>query len=345
MNREIKSLIIDKLRQLDVYYPSDDGIEHTVRCPFCGDSKTPTHAHMGIMINPDNDDLMIYHCFRCGVGGRFTDDTLTELGIHLDESEVRELRNYNKKAVKIAKNTIIHTENYSVPISEPSQFTLPKLAYVNERLGLCLDTHQAAQNKIVLSLYEFMVHNNLKKIEGMKRWMYDYLEKGYVGFLSTNNNLITFRNIDPESSGKRYIKVFINPLNPDTATFYSIPTHLDLSYTSDLHLHIAEGTFDIMSVKYNLPHEEDGFHIFYASCGYSYMSILKHLVRNGIASNIHLHIYADRDKTDSDHRAMLRRNDISAFLEHVTIHRNQFHYEKDYGVPRNRIKDGQKKIW
>lgn len=345
MNREIKALIIDKLRQLDVYYPSDDGVEHTVRCPFCGDSKTLTHAHMGIMIDPSNDDLMIYHCFRCGVGGRFTDDTLTELGIHLDESEVRELRNFNKKAAKLSKRTIVHTERYSVPISDPSIYTTPKLNYVNNRLGLALDYEGAARHKIVLSLYEFMVHNELKRIEGLKRWMYDVLEKDYVGFLSTNNNLITFRNINPESKGKRYVKVFINPLNPDEATFYSIPTQLNLLYTEDLHLHIAEGTFDILSIKHNLSHDESGHHIFYASCGYSYMAIIKHLVRNGIASDINLHIYADKDKSDSEHRAMLRRNNISAFLSHVYLHRNQMPNEKDYGVSQEKIKDGYRKLW
>lgn len=348
MNREIKEILIDKLRELPVYHVNSEGTEHTVRCPYCGDSKTPSHAHLGIFIDPNDDSAMIWHCFRCGVGSILTDELLEDLGIFMDEGDTRNLRAYNKKIKKLStRRTIVKSERYIVPTPTHTPQNEMKLRYVNNRLGTDFDYEDAQRNKFVLSLMEFMMINEIKEIPNVKRWVCQALEQNYVGFLSSNNNCITFRNVNPNSNGKRYIKVIINPMNQDEATFYSIPTQLDLMYQGDLHVHIAEGTFDILSVKYNLRPEDrmSGSHIFYASCGYSYTSILKHLVRNGIATNINLHIYADADKSDQDHLKILNRSNMKAFIVHAFLHRNGCPGYKDYGVRIENIVHQTRQLW
>lgn len=348
MNREIKEIIIAKLQELSVYHCNSDGTEHTVRCPYCGDSKTPSHAHLGIFIDPNDDNGMVWHCFRCGVGGILTDEVLEDLGVFMDETSTRNLRAYNKKVQKLSnKRTILRTERFVVPLSNATPLTNTKLQYVNQRLGTEFDYVDAQQNKFILSFLEFMTVNEIPAIPSVKDWVYRVLEQEYVGFLSSNNNCITFRNINPNSHGKRYMKIILNPLNPDDATFYSVPTRLDLLYENDLHVHIAEGTFDILSIKYNLRPNVTlpGEHIFYASCGYSYTSILKHLIRNGIATNLNVHIYADADKSDDDHLGILRRSAVRPFITHAFLHRNGYPGMKDYGVRYENIHHLTRQLW
>lgn len=353
MNPEIKRTIISKLKDLPVYHESDDGCEHTVRCPYCGDSKTFSHAHLGIRIDPNDTNGMPWNCFRCGASGVVTDQFLEDLGIVIDEQEVRDLRNFNKKLDKISqKKGIVKTENYTVPTPTESQSNVYKLMYLNQRLGTDFHLEDLPSMKIIPSINEFMVHNDLKRVGyGADKiaddWMIRQFERDYIGFLSANNNLLTLRNVNPNSKGLRYFKVFANPLNTENASFYSIPTRLDLLYTDPLNVHIAEGTFDILSVKFNVIPSQfyPGNHIYYAACGYSYVNILKYLIRAGICTHITVHIYADNDKKDVEHIAFLKKNQIHVFIDHAYIHRNRYQHEKDFGVDRDHIYHVARKIW
>lgn len=344
MDRQIKELIVHKLQEtLPVCHINDDRTEYTVRCPYCGDSKKDlTHAHMGIHIDLNQDDAMIYNCFKCGASGILTDDTLSDLGIYLAESEVQEFKRYAKKVAKISNRTIIKTENYRVPVCTPDRDTERKRMYLCNRVELNFDYETMAKCKIIPSLQQFLIANELKGIPGVDQKLLYQLDRYYIGFLSSNNNLLTLRNLGDK--GRRYWKVFINPLNADANTFYSIPAQLDLMYEGDLHVHIAEGTFDIVSIKFNVQPNYPN-QIFYASCGYSYLSILKSLVRSGINTHLNLHIYADADKSDETHWETLHQNQIYAFAEHVYLHRNATPGEKDYGVPARLIHDTARKLW
>lgn len=347
MTTEVKDLIIKKLQGLNVYKISDDGVEHTVRCPYCGDSKDPTHAHLGVKIDPDDKDGMIFHCFRCGASGIVTDQFLDDLGIYITDEELRELRNFNKKLEKLSKKrTIVHTEKFVVPLSSYSPTNEAKRLYLSSRLELNVSYENMQQNKIIPSILEFMVRNDIEKFDGLPEWQLKQLESEYIGFLSTNNNLITMRSINPNvSKNRRYYKLFANPHNQDNATFYSIPTQIDLLYTGPLNVYIAEGTFDILSVKYNLRPRDEGYQIFYAACGYSYVSILRHLIKAGLCTHLNVHIYADNDKRDKEHQRFLKNGNINEFIEHAYIHRNYFKGEKDFGVPMRCIEDRVRKLW
>ena len=347
IDRSIKQAIIDRLRSLPVYFQAPDQIEHIVRCPFCGDSrKDPTHAHLYIKIDVNDDSLMPYYCFRCGEKGMVSEDLLDDLGLRVTEEELTSLKNYNKLAEKVAirKGEILRTENFTCAVPTTTRENLMKLQYLNDRLGTRFSLDELPKLKIVPSLLEFMVHNDIETVPNVEPWILDTLNREYVGFLSANNNLITFRHVDYiRRKAWRYYKLYLNPLNPDGSTFYSVPSRVPMFYDGGLHVHIAEGTFDILSIRYNLQPQHDN-QVFYASCGYSYLNVLRHLARHGLVGNSTLHIYADADKSDDDHRKILK-SPVVALHDHVVVHRNGAADEKDYGVPLDRIVDTERVLW
>ena len=52
---EIKREVINLLQTLPVCKPSTNMKNWTVRCPYCGDSKTANHGHFSILIDLDSD--------------------------------------------------------------------------------------------------------------------------------------------------------------------------------------------------------------------------------------------------------------------------------------------------
>lgn len=350
MYEGLKESIIEALEELPAYSVNRTGIQHTVRCPYCGDSSNPNHAHFSIKIDANDDSPMVYRCLKDGVNhGILTEDVLADLGIHLNDRDHESFKAYMKKSTKYINNrrTIVQTEVYKAPLGKPTNLNRIKLAYLNQRLGLHWTFEDALNYKIVFSLSDFMQYNEIENIEAIidNRYLW-VIDNFYVGFLSANNNCIQFRyvpTIDQNRQYGRYQKVIINPRNVSQATFYSIPSRIDLLYQGELHVHVAEGTFDIISVKENLkPNYEN--QIFYASCGYGYMTIMRYLISNGICNNIHLHVYADKDKDDREQFRYIRSDPLNEWFDHITIHRNQFGDEKDYGVPLDHIIDGKRKI-
>lgn len=338
----IKESIIQHLQDdLDLCYEDDN--EFTVRCPYCGDSDNPEHAHLGIMIDVEDSIPMIWNCFRCGEGGMVTDKLLLDLGIDLSAEEAKELRSYDRKMKKLAntRQNSAMSARYR-PCPTVTKYGQTKIRYIEDRLGVHVDP---VREKLVPSLIDFLNFNEIKMIAGLKPWKLRRLDRNYLGFLSTNNNCITFRRINDDEKLRRYDKILINPYMPDIGSFYSIPTQMNYFYQDDVHIHIAEGTFDIISIKKNLEPMWGPNQLFYASCGFSYTNILRHLFRNGIVTDWNLHIYADRDKTDSVHRQALRRSPFSEMIKHAWIHRNHMEGEKDFGVIREQIDEKCRQLW
>lgn len=343
--KDAKEIIIEKLSDLDVCIVNSDETEYTVRCPYCGDSDDPTHGHLGIHIDTDDvEKPMMYNCLKCGEHGFLDEDLLNDLGIYLTTEEADILKAYDKKLTKLsgARRSILATAHYKIPsdVSDPRSFA--KLDYVESRIG-----HRPSilGHKMIVSFKDFLIFNEITSVPNIQTWQYQIIEDNYVGFLSANNNCITFRRINDNDKLKKHYKCILNPFLPDNATFYSVPTKLNLLYTGPLHVHIAEGIYDILSVKFNLPRDEQEKHIFYAACGYSYIKIIRYLARSGIITGLDVQIYADKDKSDRDHMKIVRDSGLKPFLEHYTIHRNGIRGEKDYGVTPDRIKDTLKKFW
>jgi hypothetical protein len=167
------------------------------------------------------------------------------------------------------------------------------------------------------------------------------LDDNYVGFLSSNNNKIIFRDITPDNIGffGRYYKIVLDLLNRTPNTFYSISNTFNLLYTEPIDIRVAEGTFDILSIYKNLFNPPPQNSLFFAAGGFNYSTIIKYIIFMGVTTDINFHIYSDNDKTDTDHINSLRNPLYHIWIDKLIIHRNAYMGEKDFGVPLSRIID------
>ena len=342
---ELKNRVIYLLSTLDVYLPNAAKTQHVVRCPYCGDSNNPTHGHFSIKINTEDESAMVYRCLKCDASGALTVDVLEDLGLAVGEDVSSELKRFNRNLATKSKGYSTAVNRYIIPeFPKDSYVNRAKLEYINYRLGINLDYEEAAKQKIIIDFYEFLRMNDIRNIPGLNQQHIDILQNYYVGFLSKNNNFITFRNIT--SKGKRYLKFKFNPnsMNPDN--FYVVPKATDILYTHDIDINIAEGTFDILSVKYNVNHDYDNEQYYFAVCGYGYPSIIRYLVYAGFTTGLNIHIYSDKDKPDREYvKTIVENARIRPWIKLLDVHRNFFPGEKDFGVPSDRIQEKTRKLY
>lgn len=336
---ECKEMVIERLRTLRVCQPNSVQTQWIVRCPYCGDSRDPSHGHFSILINRNSDDIMLYRCFKCNESGILTPETLESLGIYLNEEDRQALRSLNRPN---GKSTYFKSKPklYEVPPVIMSDSVEEKIEYLSSRIGIEFTEEKIHQCKIVTSIVDFINMNHIP-VRGMDRRLLQTLEDHYVGFLAANNNKVIFRNIHNDRKNLlRYYKWTIDPYNTSPNNFYSpINTPINLLYTDPVHIHIAEGTFDIISIMYNLPHDPTQTHLFYGSCGYNFGTIIKYLTYMGVNTDVNVHIYSDADKTDADDIKVLNSGRNKVWIDHAVIHRNMFIGEKDFGVPKDHIID------
>lgn len=344
MNK-LKQKIIGILRQLPVCIPAKSETQWVVRCPYCGDSKDPTHAHLSIHIDvTQDDDSMRWRCFKCNASfGAVTEELLIDLGCDITDELIAELKAFNKSSFK---KSDYHTTNNNIFIPEnididKSILMNTKAEYIGNRLGISpSDVIKNARDwKIILDLPRFIRANNIKNIESYSDKRILFMNYNYVGFLSSNKNCIILRCIRDDKECRRYDKIIIDPKNLNKNTFYNIPFDYDRLSLDSVDIHIAEGIFDILGVYWNVNNQNTDNNMYFACCGYGYNTILKYLIFNGITTNVSIHIYADNDKSDNDIIEHLsRKNPLpKIWFDYFYIHRNIYTHsdgthEKDYGV-------------
>ena len=345
----LKSSIIERLKTLPVCKPTSNMRNWTVRCPYCGDSKISNHGHFSILLDLNSDAPILYRCFKCNESGILTPQTLEDLDIGSTLELDKQLKLFNRTSGNgiYFKDKI---KSFAVPVPFDCAENAQKLDYINHRLGTHLTYEDCAKYKIILSLVEFMRYNQIKISNANNGSSIDLpvrsvqeLNRNYLGFLSSNNNKITFRDTTPDGTGffGRYYKVTIDIFNQTPNTFYSLKNQFDPLYNESIEINIAEGTFDILSVYEKMGKPQSQNSLFFASCGYGFSTILKYLIYMGVTTDIVLNIYSDNDKSDRDHRKSLHKKNMDLWLDHVIIHRNGYSGEKDFGVPPDRIKEYQ----
>lgn len=342
---ELKERLIGLLSTLDVYLPNSSKTQHVVRCPYCGDSLNPSHGHFSIRIDKEDDSEIVYRCLKCNASGLFSTDIMEDLGLPIDPDTMSNLRRFNRTIITKSKIYSEKVNKYVVPIDTVDNYVnRSKLEYLNHRLGVNFTYDEVRNQKIIIDFYEFLRVNDIRYIPGLNQNHVDLLQQKYVGFLSKNNNFITFRNIT--SQGKRYLKFKINPNNLNPDNFYNVPKATDLMYNHDIDINIAEGTFDILSVKYNVNQDFDNDQYYFAVCGYGYPSILRYLIYAGLNTGLNVHIYSDKDKPDREYISQIINNPrVRPWINSLTVHRNFYHGEKDFGVPKERIDEKVRKLY
>lgn len=343
---DMKSKLVTAIEELPIWSVNGAHTQWTIRCPFCGDSiKSLDHGHFSILIDPDENVPILYHCFKCGEGGLFTENVATMADIDLGDELGTAMRGYMRRLKKVNRFVDRHgNKPYVIPYFSESPEHQKKLDYISERMGFPITYTLAKELNIVLDIFEFMQCNKIESIPFMSFKHLAFLNHNYIGFLSSNKNQIINRCIVSNRGYERYYKLVIDPMNMSSNKYFNLPAKIDLMYSHPMHLHIAEGILDIISIKLNLDHDESEHSLYYAGCGFNYGSVLRYLIYNGINTDLHLHIYSDNDKTDKDHERYYMQQNIAPWLDHITIHRNQYPSEKDYGVPRARIIDGTRII-
>lgn len=319
--------------------------EIVCRCRYCPDSNDPRHGHMYISIPQNDEDISVFYCQKCHTAGYVTNRTLIEWGIY-DPEISSELININKRASKHGKTRqydrqVFQLQNYIYNYDLAAR----KLEYINNRIGVNFTFEEAIKNKVIFNIGEVIEYNHIEQLTRHFN-IVKQLNDQFVGFLSLDNNFVNLRRICDEgivyhSIDKRYINYNIHGKKDNTEKFYIAPIEVNLSNPYRVKLNIAEGWFDITSVKYNLRNNEPG--IYGAISGSAYKGMIMRILSMGIYY-VEVHIYPDNDKSGG-YDVM---NDIAHFLRPYNIplyiHRNTFPGKKDFGVKIDEIIESVERV-
>lgn len=305
------------------------------RCVLCGDSaKDPNKKRLGIRCDCSNPkEPILFNCFNCGESGILTADMIKDIGIN-DDSILQGLKGINKGILDQMGNEKInrYKNKEAIPVEIPTitkkESSLRKVKYVFDRIGTKIPIEDFKRLKIIWSIEDFLKINKIKPTNDFV-WL---LERDYVGFLSVNNEYIIFRDITGKNK-MRYVKYNIFNIVDRTNGFYHVSNQIDLLTRDEIHIILAEGTFDILSLIYNVYHGDFENKIYVAICnGFYKNSIMHYLAKGLVGNNIYIDIYKDNDSIVNYHKF---QKEIYPFTKHYHVYYNELN--KDFGVPSNLI--------
>lgn len=317
--------------------------EITTRCIFCGDSRDKGSAHL--YIGPfDNieDHPIFYHCMRCNEAGIVDSPLLQKLSLSNTELSTLVVK-YNKSIRANPSNRFNKkTKSYFLKndyISDDSSSRL-KLQYINDRLGVNISFADILNLKIVLNLGDVLQCNNITEFTRYHS-VVDELDKYFVGFISINNNFITLRNLEiakvSDGINRRYTDYNVFGDRDSNGRFYTIPTNINIWSNTPVHLFVAEGVFDILSLYLNTDNIKEN--AIYCAClgKASYINAIRYFISTLGVINCVIHLCIDNDMNEYSLYNLLEI--INGLNVNTFVHRNIFDGEKDFGVPKDRINE------
>lgn len=333
------------------FYPTaksaSGGREVQVRCPFCGDSRDPRHGHFYISVPRSQDELSFYHCKKCPNHGILTDDVLRRLGC-TDSSALIEIIKHNTEVMNMPRyKSLKQIDVYPLKYGYIRQddINASKIDYINRRIGANFGYDDLAKMKIILNLYDVLNQNQLELTR--HQMITNDLDRYFIGFISYDNSYCGMRKTtDKElyrAVNKRYINYSLIEKQSDSKNFYVIPSNFNILDPTPVKIHMAEGQFDILSIFYNLCGCNTYQNIYIACGGKSYSQALEFILTETGVINYETHYYPDSDVSDDDFFYDVTRK-IQLLPTDICIHRNGYVGEKDFGVPKDRIKDYLKVI-
>jgi len=321
------------------------GREVVCRCFSCPDSKDPTKGHLYISIPQNESEPSFFDCKKCGYHGMVTYQKLLEWSL-FDSDMALELANHNKKAMTNPAYYHKYNQNiYNISNSFITQDELSekKLIYINNRLGLNFNYQDLLDNKIVLNLKDLLKANNITALTRHQN-IVEQLDTSFIGFISFDNAFINLRNLAPEGKvyktiDKRYINYSLFDKLDNTCKFYVIPCQVDIANPIPIKLHIAEGPFDILSIKYNL-RKDNNQSVYVAATGKGYKGVLRYFMATLKLMNLEIHLYADSDVERWE--VVDLANFLSVFKYPFYLHRNTI--GKDMGVKPELIRESIERL-
>ena len=339
---QIREAIKQHCMEEDIYYREVDSQRILTRCPCCGDSSNPNHAHFYIIIDPNTNINAGYICFKCGAHGPLTPEILSMMGIQ-NPNLAKQVSTMNKTSDRMATRgymegqTLMHFD-FQVPLIRKRD---PKIAYLEHRLGRTFTTTQLQKAKVVPSILQFLRENEIQRMSFQPSLM-QMIDRDFIGFLSFGNSHLLLRDITGRHEPS-WIKYPILEESRANRVFYTITNSLDPLSTEKLAINMTEGIMDILSVAFNLGYEkEDTLNV--CLCGKQFKAFLTLLLDLGFCgSNITINIFADNDKEFN--KKAKEYTDLLYFKKTIGRFKQLFgnvyiYYNrkgKDCGVPKEEI--------
>lgn len=345
-NQQIKEDFIQALfDRAGIYTRRINDSEFRTRCPFCGDSaKSQNTGHFYINVNTEDNYPIQCYCFLCQCGGILQPSTLQLLDI--DDTMLKSgITTLNKTSSKLDKKGLVNeVKMINFDYQLPEIKIGPKTKYIEDRLGIRgLSEEEFKKMKVVTSLREFCILNNIKKLTCSNQVAYK-LEEKYVGFLTYGNSHILFRDIT-NTEEISWVKYPITSESSANRIFYSMESEIDLFTNEEITINLAEGVLDILSANYNLGYSGSNILNLCVSGKY-YDSLILFLVSLGfVGTNITINIFADND-LDFNNKNKNNTTTIEYYQKILKNYKYLFGkinvwynlISKDIGVPRDKIK-------
>lgn len=333
-------LVYDALCELP-HSESSDGVNISIRCPFCGDSvSNESGKHFTIKIDVTNGEPLVYHCWlaKCGVKGILKTSDLQLLGItNLDV--ISELSGYNRGINKNMDRMFIpRVPKKYEPVNLANDYNKQKLAYINMRLGLKLTYPELRNYKIQLSLYDLLDINNIHKL-AFGKYKCDLLDTCCIGFISIYSDYMICRDITPELlTGGRYTNYRISgKINPEDMKLYSIPREIDLLNPKAAVINVAEGPFSILGAYLNTElGEERPNSVWIANCGSDYINSIMHICKQYGLLKVRINIWSDSEIKIGKYEKLLRAIENRLDIRKFTVLYNRA--AEDFGYSKKDIK-------
>lgn len=333
-------------RNLRVCYKTTIGDETRIRCPFCGDSKKDPNATRLYIANKAPFKFI---CFNCGASGVVNDKFLNllngnessyEISTYLKQKRQEASRNGNFISTK-RTNLPYFRKKLDFSITRLSDMS--KLDYINNRLGTNITIKDVDKYKIVLNIQDFFNKNGVDinkrfTTERDKKQFVQIREK-YIGFLSSDRNIIVFRNTDPNCGDKeRFANIRVYLFDEDefeTKKTYNIGNKIDI-YKPKHNIIITEGIMDIIGVyeHFYKNQVDESEYIFIANCGKSFQTSLEHITQLTLLDN-DITIYSDSDVGLNLYKKLKKYSPELAFNKLEILYNT---IGKDYGVRKENIK-------
>lgn len=334
---ETKQRFIQFLYERPEYARRVNQTEYQTRCPFCGDS---THSlntgHLYISIDIDSSFNMPYICFKCQSTGIVNPEMLDLMGNEDQDlrNEIHQLnvRGKTKKSYD-KENKFIYFERVL-----PEEVRYPnKINYIQNRLNIEIPSQDLTKMKVITSLYDFLLANKIQS-SPFKKEVRTMLERDYVGFLSSGNSHILFRDIT-EKHELSWIKYPIEPDAKKNRVFYSFSDPIDVFTEEEISINLSEGVMDALGVAYHFQTGKSNV-MNIAVCGQNFNSNIRHLIELGIfGSNVTLNLYLDNDETFNKKakkkKPLTYLEGYKPLFKSVNTFINLI--AKDYGIPKENI--------
>ena len=286
-------------------------------CPFHNEHLEQNKKHYHLFISRE---LPAFHCFHSDCNKSGSIRKLCEKLEGKDSSE----KYIDKEKIK---ETQKHDIKLSIP-AEKKKVTLPDLRedyfklkslYTKGRLKYSVSNLKSVKGLIFDS--DKFINENQIKLDNRLARVKDYLQTNFVGFLTENESVVIFRNID-EMSDFKFFKLFIH----DTR-FLDYYKLFGGNYNSN-HVIIGEGIFDIYNEQiYDYTTLKKDVKLYAAALSTSYDSLIKSLVFNEKIYRINVSILSDRGIDLNYYKKIKKFN--SHIIDKMTVYYNR--NAKDFG--------------